>query len=160
MRNDLIEELDQAHKEFLAAIEGLGEHRFDNKSLDGKWGVREITAHLAGWLGQLGAGLERMSRGEKPSGPHDWSDVDAWNAKFAEHAKGKRRHEVLHELDHALTAFKRAARKLSEDRYGEGKTANRLFDAAGIAHFRQHAAMIRAWRQSTPVSGGYHVGHA
>lgn len=146
MRARLIRELETAYEEFLAAIEGMGESNFEKKWLDRKWGVREIAAHIAGWLGQLGAGLERMSRGEKPSGPHDWSDVDRWNATFAEHARGKRRHEVLHELDHAMAAFKKAALLLPEERYGEGKTANRFFDAAGISHFREHARMIREWR--------------
>lgn len=148
MQDRLVQELDAAYGEFLAALEGMGERNFDKKWLDGKWGAREIAAHLAGWLGQLGAGLERMSRDERPSGSHDWSDVDAWNATFADHARGKRRHEILHELDHAVTAFKRAARLLPEDRYGEGKTADRFFDAAGITHFREHAQMIREWRES------------
>ncbi len=147
-RDRLIEDLDRAYEEFLEAVEGLGERDFEKKWLDGKWGAREITAHLAGWLGQLGAGLERMSRGEKPSGDHDWSNVDVWNETFAEHAKGKRRHEVLHELGHALAAFKKAALLVLDDRYGEGKTANKLFDAAGIAHFREHAAVIGEWRRS------------
>lgn len=147
LRNRFIRELETAYEEFLAALEGMGERTFDRKWLDGKWGVREIAAHIAGWLGQLGAGLERMSRGEKPSGAHDWSDVNAWNETFAEHAKGKRRHEVMHELEHALAAFKKAALLLPEDRYGEGSTASRFFDAAGIAHFKEHAQMIRKWRE-------------
>lgn len=148
MRDHLIRELDTAYEDFLAALEGMGERNFETKWLDGKWGVREIAAHLAGWLGQLGAGLERMSRGEKPSGPHDWSDANAWNATFAEHARGKRRHEVLHELNHAMAAFKKAALLLPEDRYGEGKTANRLFHGAGITHFREHTEMVKEWRVS------------
>lgn len=146
MRDRLIQELEAAYAEFLATLEGMSERQFEEKWLDAKWGAREIAAHLAGWLGQLGAGLERMGRGEKPSGNHDWSDIDQWNTTFADHARGKRRHEVLHELDHALAAFKEAALLLPEDRFGEGKTANRLFDAAGIAHFREHAEMIREWR--------------
>lgn len=146
-RGRLIEDLDKAYEEFMAAVEGLGERNFEHKWLDGKWGAREITAHLAGWLGQLAAGLERMSRGEKPSGDHDWSNVDEWNATFAEHAKGKRRHEIEHEIGHALAAFKKAALLVPEDRYGEGKTANKLFDGAGISHLREHAQMIREWRE-------------
>lgn len=145
-RERLIEELGIAYREFASNLDGLGERNFDHKWLDDQRGIREIAAHLAGWLGQRAAGLERMSRGEEPSGPHDWSKVDEWNATFADHAKGKRRHEVMHELDHALGAFKKAALLLPDDRYGEGKTANRLFDAAGISHFREHAQMISEWR--------------
>jgi hypothetical protein len=145
-RDSLIAELDSAYEEFVQAVEGLGARNFEQKWLDGKWGAREITAHLAGWLGQMGGGMERMSRGEKPSGTHDWSNVDEWNATFAERVRGKRRHEVVYELDHALRSFKKAASGVPDDRFGEGKTANKMFDAAGAPHLREHAQMIRDWR--------------
>jgi hypothetical protein len=145
-RESLIADLDRAYEEFVQAVEGLGERNFEQKWLDGKWGVREITAHLAGWLGQFSGGLERMGRGERPSGPHDWSDTDAWNATFAEHARGKRRHEIVHELEHALRSFKAAARVVPDDRFGEGKTVNKMFTAAGAPHISEHVRMIREWR--------------
>jgi len=148
-RGELVERLDAAYQEFRAALEGLDEVQFETKWLDDRWGVREIAAHHAGWLGQLGGGLERMSRGEKPApGGVDWTDVQHWNDIFAHHAMGKRQAEVLKELEHALHAFEEAAARLSDDRFGEGKTANKMFDLAGISHFKEHAAMIRAWRES------------
>jgi len=146
-REQLVDRLDAAYADFRSTLEGLDEVQFETKWLDGQWGVREIVAHLAGWLGQLGGGLERMSRGERPAPAGvDWNDVQHWNDIFAHHAMGKQRAEVLRELEHALDAFKEAAAKLPDERFGEGKTANRMFDAGGIAHFKEHAAMIRAWR--------------
>jgi hypothetical protein len=38
-----------------------------------------------------------------------------------------------------------------EDRYGEGKTANKLFAGAGIEHFQEHADVIREWRSREGV---------
>ncbi len=146
-RAELLQQLDEAYGDFREAIAGLNERQFEMKWLDRRWGVREIAAHITGWLGQLGAGLERMSRGEKPQPEGtDWSDVDRWNSTFAGHARGKRHDRILHELEHALDSFKQSAMKLPEDRYAEGKTANRLFDAAGIGHFKLHTEMIREWR--------------
>ena len=146
-RDELIQRLDAAYQDYRSAVEGLGEPQFDKKWLDGQWGAREITAHLTGWLGQLSGGLERMSRGEKPQPEGvDWSDSDRWNATFASHAKGKKHAQILEELEHGMESFKKAAMMVSEDRYGEGKTANRLFDGAGIVHFAEHAAVIRLWR--------------
>ena len=146
-RDDLIQQLDAAYADYHSVVAGLTEKQFENKWLDGQWGVREITAHITGWLGQLASGLERMSRGEKPAPEGvDWSDSDSWNARFADHARGKKHEQILHELEHGLASFKAAALKLSEDRYGEGKTANRLFDGAGIVHFKEHADMVREWR--------------
>jgi hypothetical protein len=146
-RDELIQRLDAAYQGYRSAVEGLDEPQFDKKWLDGRWGAREITAHLTGWLGQLGGGLERMSRGEKPQPEGvDWSDTDRWNATFASHAKGKKHAQILDELERGMESFKKAAMMLPEDRYGEGKTANRLFDGAGIEHFAEHAAVIRLWR--------------
>jgi len=146
-RDELIGRLDAAYEDYRSAVAGLGEPQFDKKWLDGRWGAREITAHITGWLGVLGGGLERMSRGEKPAPEgEDWTVPDPYNAKFAEHAKGKKHEQILDELDHGLESFKKATMKVPEERYGEGKTANRIFDGAGIEHFAEHAAVIRSWR--------------
>ncbi len=153
-RDTLVQQLDAAYEDYRSAIDGLGEPEFEKKWLDGSWGAREITAHITGWLGQLSAGLERMSRGERPQaeGDMDWtSEGDAWNAKFAEHAKGKKLEQMRHELESGMESFKSAAMMLPEDRYGEGKTANRIFDGAGIIHFKEHADMIREWRSREGV---------
>src|SRR5205809_157594 len=128
MRDELIRKLDDAYHDFRSAIDGLDEPQFEKKWLDGSWGAREITAHLTGWLGQLSAGLERMGRGERPQveGEEDWSNNDAWNAKFADHAKGKRHDQIISELEHGIVAFKTSAMLVPEERYGEGKTANKI----------------------------------
>lgn len=153
-RDQLIQQLDAAYQDFRSSIDGLGEPEFEKKWLDNSWGAREITAHITGWLGQLGSGLERMSRGERPQaeGDMNWtSEGDAWNAKFAEHTKGKKQEQVLHELESGMESFKKAALRVPEDRYGEGKTTNRIFDGAGIIHFKEHADMIREWRSREGV---------
>lgn len=147
MRNELIERLEAAYQDYRSTIEPLDEHRFEEKWLDGRWGAREITAHITGWLGTLAGGLERMSRGEKPQPEgENWLAPDSYNATFGEHAKGKKRDQILHELESGMESFKKAAMMLPEERYGEGKTANRIFDGAGIEHFKEHADVIREWR--------------
>jgi hypothetical protein len=143
-RQQLISQLDSAYQQFRSAAEKLEERQFEHKFIDGKWGAREIVAHIAGWHGEMGGGLERMSRGEKPQPEGaNWNDFDSTNATFAEHAKGKTKDQVLHELDAAVNHFKEAAMKLPEDRFGEGKTANKMFEGAGIEHFQEHMEHLR-----------------
>jgi hypothetical protein len=141
-------DLDEAYKDFRQTIEGLDEERFRQKWLGGRWSVREIVAHLAGWHRELGLGLERISRGERatPEGV-DWSDVEGWNRSFAEAAAHKEKEEVLRELDEAVEGFKQAGEKLPEERFQEGKTVWRLFQNAGISHFREHREGIAEWLQ-------------
>jgi Protein of unknown function (DUF1706) len=147
-RQDLLAEFDDSYREFRSVLDDVAEPDFEKIWLDGRWRVREITAHVSGWLGQLGAGMERMARGERPSkeGERPWTDVDEWNEVFAGHAQGKRKEQVLHELESAANSFKAAAMKVPEERFGEGKTANQMFAAAGAPHFQEHAEMIREWR--------------
>lgn len=146
-RQQLLDDLDQAYREFRSLVGDLEEQQFERKWIDNRWGVREVAAHIAGWHGKLGAGLERMQRGERPVPEgENWEDVDGMNAVFAEHAKGKRRQEILEQLDDAVRHFKDAAMRLPEDRFREGKTARRMMDLAGISHFREHSEMIRNWR--------------
>jgi hypothetical protein len=64
---------------------------------------------------------------------------------------GKKHGQILHELEAGMESFKKAAMLLPEDRYGEGKTANRIFDGGGIVHFKEHADMIREWRSREGV---------
>jgi hypothetical protein len=141
----LTSELDAAYREFRQAVEGMSEEEFQRKfTADGKWGTKEIVAHLTGWHGQLASGFERMARGERPVPEgEDWNNPDPFNEVFAEHATGKTKDQVLHELDAAVNHFKEAAAKLPDDRFGEGKTANKLFDGAGISHFREHLEDVR-----------------
>ena len=75
---------DEAYREFRDLVDGIDEPRFEEKWLDGRWGVREIVWHLAGWHREFATGLERMARGERPAPEGvDWSDVQRWNDSFA-----------------------------------------------------------------------------
>ncbi|HUF52822.1 MAG TPA: ClbS/DfsB family four-helix bundle protein [Dehalococcoidia bacterium] len=153
----LISDLETAHDEFVSTVKDLDERRFEEKWLDGRWGAREIAAHHTGWLGQLAGGMERMSRGEKPSEPGvDWSDPHPWNEMFAERAKGKRQDQVLRELGKGLQSFIESARKLPEDRFEEGRSAHKMFEGAGIAHFHESAEMIRRWREREALTRSAH----
>lgn len=153
-KEQLISDLDAAYTHFVDTIADLDEQSFEEKWLDGRWGAREIAAHHTGWLGQLAGGLERMSRSERPTEEGvDWSDPDPWNETFARHARGKRKEQVLDELHEALNSFKAAAEKLPEERFKEGKTVDRMFDGAGIAHFKESTEMVRDWRRHTRARG-------
>jgi hypothetical protein len=138
--------LDHAHQAFVRAVDDLDEQAFDRKWLDNRWGVREIAAHITGWHGQFSGGLERLHRGEAVrSESADWRDVDGLNETFAAHAKGKRKAEVLLELDCAVDSFKKAAAHLDEDQFGDEELVAGMFRKAGYEHFGEHTEMIRDW---------------
>ncbi len=145
-KQDELQWHEEACRDFRSLVDGIDPQRFEEKWLDGRWGVREIVAHLTGWHQQLSMGLERMARGERPTPEGvDWTDVQHWNDIFAAGAQGKDKAQILQEFDEAVARFRQIGAQLPDDRFGPDKTANGIFRRAGSGHFPTHAAMIRDW---------------
>jgi hypothetical protein len=145
-KQECLSNVDRAYQEFLGLVEDMDESTFSTKWLDNRWGCREIAAHIAGWHGQFSGGLERLHRGESVrSDTTDWRDVDGLNETFASHAKGKRKPEVLLELNRAVDSFKQAAEKLDEDQFNDEGIVAGMFRKAGYEHFGEHTQMVRDW---------------
>lgn len=113
----------------------------------GSWSVREILGHISGWHREMQSALERLARGEKPvpSGV-SYSDVDAWNAKFAASVHGSNA-EILGELDRSHADFMRTAATVPDERVVPDRTAYKLIDANSRHHYREHIEDILAWRK-------------
>ena len=115
----------------------------------GQWSVKDIIAHVLGWQKEMAGALQRIARGEKPTPDGvDYSDADAWNAKFSLVMKQQLPSTVVAEWGQVHQVYMKAARAVPDDRFGEGKTVNRLLEASGHGHFREHAAQIREWRKT------------
>lgn len=145
-KETLMRELESAYNEFYETIKDVSPEDFLVKWQDGRWGLREIAAHHAGWLGKFAGDMERMARGEQLA--NEDVDVEAMDETFAEHTKGKVKDEVLFELQQAVNAFLDAAEKIPDDLYEEDGGLEPMFQAAGITHFRQHLAEIQQWRDA------------
>ena len=100
--------------------------------------------------------LQRIARGERPTAEGaDYSDTDAWNAKFALAAKPQNANTVVADWRQTHGNFVRAAKTVPDDRFGEKdgkpKTASRLLEGGGHGHFKEHAEQILAWRKQEGV---------
>ncbi|HZP58075.1 MAG TPA: maleylpyruvate isomerase N-terminal domain-containing protein [Dehalococcoidia bacterium] len=132
----------------LAAIDGLDE-RAMSRVFYGDWSVKDILAHISGWQHTMAGALERMARGERPTPEGvDYSDADAWNAKFAAAMRPQNAATVVADLRQSFANFVRAAKALPAERFGEGKTANKLLEANGYGHYREHLAAIEEYRKT------------
>ncbi|HYM14318.1 MAG TPA: maleylpyruvate isomerase N-terminal domain-containing protein [Dehalococcoidia bacterium] len=138
-----LDEVEAGFKELLAAVEGLDERAMSVRFY-GSWNVKDILAHIAGWQHTMTGALERMGRGERPTPEGvDYSDADAWNAKFAAAMTAQNAATVVADLRQSFANYVRAARALPDDRYGEGKTVNRLLETSGTGHYKEHLPAIR-----------------
>ena len=146
-KNDLLREMDAGFAALLGAVSGLSEEQL-TRAWYGDWSVRDILAHVAGWHREEIAMLERMARGERPVPESaDYTDDDAWNARFAAKWRAASAGDVLAELKASEEAYLAAASRLPEERFEEGRTAQRLVQQGCIEHYREHADEIRAWRE-------------
>lgn len=140
-----LNEVQSSFNELLAVVEGLDERAMSARFY-GTWNVKDILAHIAGWQHTMTGALDRMARGERPTPEGvDYSDADAWNAKFAAAMTAQNAATVVADLRQSFANYLRAAKALPDDRYGEGKTVNRLLEASGYGHYREHLPAITAY---------------
>ena len=145
-KQTVINDVETAFGELLAAVQGLDE-RAMGRVFYGTWDARDILAHIAGWQQTMTGALDRMARGERPTPEGvDYSDENAWNAKFALALKQQNAATVIAYLQQGFANYVRAAKALPEDRFGEGKTVNRILEASGSGHCREHLPALRELR--------------
>jgi hypothetical protein len=91
--------------------------------------------------------MERIARGERPTPEGvDYSDADGWNAKFVSALRPQSASTVVAELQQSFANYIRAAKNVGDDRFGEGKTINRLLEASGSGHYREHLPAIEEFK--------------
>jgi len=140
--------LDEQFKALLGSIKGLDENAMSERFYD-DWSVKDILAHIAGWQHTMKDAMERMARGEKPVPEGvDYSNADAWNAGFAGAMKAQNAETIVANLRQAYANYARAARAIPDDRFGEGKTINRLLEASGYGHIEEHLPAIKSFASS------------
>ncbi len=150
-REELLAELDEAFAGLLATCRDLPEAR-KRVVMQGTWSVKDILVHIAGWHREMAGALARVARGERaaPEGV-DYSNFDAWNARWVEAARATPDSEVEKELAESYRVFREAVTALPENRLIPGRTADRIVHEAGMDHYRHHAAQIRTWREREAI---------
>ena len=145
----VIHDLELGYQEFRGPMDRLEDDDFEEVWL-GTWNLAQLLAHMAGWYREMTAAIERVGRGERPVPEGvDYSDADAWNAKFEKLAKHGR--ASLRDFDEAYHAYLEAAKALPAETYGvdeksgRPKIGNRLLQGSGIGHFEEHQAELDSW---------------
>ena len=148
-KQEALASLDAGYDRFRGGIADLTDADY-NETWLGEWNLSQVLAHMTGWYREMTGAFERVGRGERPMPEGvDYSDSDAWNAKFAPQAKEGR--AALVEWEEAYAAYRSAADTLGEDKYGidpeKGRPliGNRLLQGAGIGHFEEHQVQLDEW---------------
>lgn len=145
-KRDTLHAAKDAYLELKQSFADLDEPRMTEPWL-GSWGVREILIHAAGWHREMIPALQRIGRGEPPyPAGVSYDDIDAWNARFVDAARGRKLAQIVDELRVSHEEFLEAARQLPDDQLAPGAAAREIFDGTATTHYREHAAQIRSWR--------------
>jgi hypothetical protein len=138
--------LDEARAGLMTAFRGLSPEEMTRPVLHG-WSTKDLLAHIASWEEQVLPDLERLQRGHTPAlTAFNPGQVDEWNAMHV----GLRRNfgvdQVLFELEDSRRRLVEALDSLGDDAFISGYVPATCGITSG--HDREHAAHIRAWRQS------------
>ena len=152
---EVLQNVEAESQNLQAAVKGLDNDQMAETWLDG-WSAKDILAHVLGWDREMIVFLERLARGERPAPEGvDYSDPNAWNAKFALEFAPISGSTVLAIWRQVHMNFLRAAKALPDDRFGEKdgkpKTANRMLADSGYQHYQEHMAQILEWRKSAGI---------
>jgi Protein of unknown function (DUF1706) len=146
-KQSVIQEVNAEYNNFQETIKGLERDKLDVVFYD-HWSVKDIVAHMLGWEREMTEALRRIGRGERATAEGvDYSDADAWNAKFAARMRGQLPTTVLAEWGQVHGGFMKALAAVPDDRFGEGKSVNRIAEGTGYGHYREHVPAIKAWRE-------------
>ncbi len=144
-----IHDLELGYQEFRTPLDRLEDGDFAEVWL-GSWNLSQLLAHMAGWYREMTPAFARVAAGDRPTPPGvDYSDADAWNAKFEKLARSGK--SALKDFDDAYQAYLAAAKSLPEEFYGTDpekgrpRIGNRLLQASGIGHFEEHQGQLDAW---------------
>lgn len=146
-KDTTIHDLQLNYQEFRGPLERLEAKDFAEVWL-GDWNLSQLLAHMAGWFREMEGAIKRVERGERPTPEGvDYSDSDAWNAKFTKDAK--QGSAALKDFDHAYESYLAAAKSLPADKFGvddgRPRIGNRLLQASGIGHFQEHQEQLDEW---------------
>ena len=147
-KTTVLKQVEDGFAALVASVQGLDEAAMSRRFY-GDWSIKDILAHISGWHHTMTGAMERMARGERPTPEGvDYSDSDAWNAKFSAAMRAQSAPTVMADLQQSYATYMRAARAIPDDRFGEGKSINRLLEASGYGHYAEHRPPIEEYRKT------------
>jgi hypothetical protein len=153
----LVSELEEARREFGAALADVDTALLSAPGLIGDWSAAQVVAHLGYWAGHATEALHRAELGEFADFGHGEPEVDETNAVVARVAAETDPGTVLQREEIAYEALLARLRVVDpetlDERDGEGDTLEQVLRDDGSDHYREHTADLRAWFTGTDDTG-------
>ena len=151
-KSEIFTALDAAYANLETTLDTVDQPHAEWPQAFGAWSIINVLQHLDGWLVEMHGTVQRIARGERPNPEGvDYSNVEAWNAKFIEVRGTPTLAEARTAFQTSHAALREALDTVPDDRYGDGRTVNRLTYTACIEHYEEHAEEITAFLNPDPT---------
>ena len=138
-RAAVLSELDESHAQLMQRMGRIDAAHGEWPGAVGEWSVVNVLQHMTGWLNEMSDGIDRMSRGLRPTPEGaDYDDADLWNQGAVERAGEQGWDEARSDFAAAYDRFRATVAGFDPERFGEDKTVNRMIDGAATGHFKEH----------------------
>jgi hypothetical protein len=149
-REEVYSLLEAAHKELLAAIDGLTPEQMAIPVF-ADWSVKDILTHIVSWEEYTLLDLQRVARGHMLAlASFKQQDVDNFNALVMSLRRGFPLDQVMDELEANREATIAALDALPDERLVQGQFA-RIWASITAGHDHEHAEDIRNWRKAQGI---------
>jgi hypothetical protein len=146
---ELLDGLDAARGEFLAAVGDIDPALRTTPGLVGDWSARDLLAHVGYWTGHAAEALHRAEQGELSAFGRDELSVDERNEVVARVARETDYATVAKREQGAFDAFVERLATVDveslDDRDADGDTLEEIIAFDGADHYREHTLDVRAW---------------
>ena len=145
-RTTVLEELAASHAELIRRLQRIDAAHGEWAGAIGDWSVVNMLQHMTGWLNEMSDGIDRMSQGLRPTPEGaNYDDADLFNQDAVEQAGEQGWDEARSAFDAAYDRFRATLSGFDPDRFGEGKTVNRMVEGAATGHFKEHVEDLDAY---------------
>lgn len=145
-KTELKERVSDAHKELVAALEGLSEDEATRVGLNENWSVKDALSHIAAWEIEAGRIIHEIQQGTWQPQRLNKEMIDEFNRQAVETRRERSMPQVREEFDAAHSEMERLIETLPEE-VDESTPTYKYIENVTFKHFASHGAQIEAWKK-------------
>jgi hypothetical protein len=147
-RQQLLKRLDDAWADLKESYAALPDAQLLEPVVIGTWSVKDILAHVTTWEQVTLKVLPLIIQGGTlPRYSTQYGGIDAFNALMTEQKRDLSLSDVLTQLAETHQRLLDYIQTVPEEQFRTETRFRRRLRADTYSHYREHATMIREWRQ-------------
>jgi hypothetical protein len=143
----LLERLDAAWTTLTDSYAGVSDSLLMESGVVDDWSVKDVLAHVTAWEEEALKHLPLIIAGGIPPRYAAQGGIDAFNARKTQEGRRRSLAEILRRRDQTHARLVEFVRSQPDGALGGRTRARRRLRLDTYAHYPEHTAAIRAWRE-------------